>query len=146
MLNRLTNEAKMQNPESMNLMMSGIEEHFEQKRYAEAVAAVYVMEAEHFDSIDDNRLSALEVIKGFSQLCLEKQEEAMLSFENALNLNPESSQACVGLGEIFYLRGKDSNAQLMYGWAVKLDGKNEGALRGLEKVNAALSVAACVNA
>ncbi len=130
---------------SLELLMSEIDELFEQKSYAKVVEAVYLVESQYIQSIDDNRLSALEVIKGFSQLCLEKLDDAMVSFELGLNLNPESSQACVGLGEIFYLRSKDANAKLMYGWAVKLDENNAGARRGLEKVNAALA-AACVSA
>jgi Tfp pilus assembly protein PilF len=131
----------MQNTVSFDLLMNEINALFEQKRYDEVVAAVYLVEAQCFQSIDDHQLSAFEVIKGFSQLCLDKQDDAMLSFENALNLNPESSQACVGLGETFYLRQKDDNARLMYEWAVKLDEGNIGAKRGLEKVNAALAAA-----
>jgi Tfp pilus assembly protein PilF len=136
----------MQTPDSLNQLMNEIDTLFEQKRYDEVIAAVYLVESQRIQSIDDDQLSALEVIKGFSQLCLNKQDEAMLSFENALNLNPESSQACVGLGETFYLRNKDDNAKLMYEWAVKLDADNAGALRGLAKVNAALAAAAYATA
>ncbi len=134
-------EGTMQNAESLALLMSEIDDLFEQKRYAEVIRAVYGVESQFIQSIDDNQLSALEVIKGFSQMCLEQLDEAMISFELGLNLNPESSQACVGLGEIFYLRSKDENAKLMYGWAVKLDEDNVGARRGLDKVNAALAAA-----
>jgi Tfp pilus assembly protein PilF len=128
----------MEQQKSLDLLMNEIDTLFEQKRYDNVVAAVYLVESKCITEIDDRQLSALEVIKGFSQLCLEKLDDAMLSFENALNLNPESSQACVGLGETFYLRRKDANAKLMYEWAVKLDETNAGAIRGLEKVTAAL--------
>jgi len=136
----------MQNAVSLDLLMNEIDVLFEQKRFEEVVASVYVVESQCMQSIDDVQLSALEVIKGFSQLCLDKLDDAMISFELGLNLNPESSQACVGLGETFYLRSKDANAKLMYEWAVKLDEENVGARRGLEKVNAAIAAAACVNA
>ena len=136
----------MDTNEPLGLVLSKIDTLFENKQYQEVIASVYVVESEKIRSIDDEQLSALEVIKGFSELCLDKLDDAMMSFENALNLNPESSQACVGLGETFYLRGKDANAKLMYDWAVKLDGENAGALRGLEKVNAALAAASVVNA
>jgi Tfp pilus assembly protein PilF len=131
----------METTESLDLVMNKIDVLFETKRYDEVIAAVYLTESQKIQQIDDRQLSALEVIKGFSQLCLDKLDDAMLSFENALNLNPESSQACVGLGETFYLRGKDANAKLMYEWAVKLDDENAGAVRGLAKVNTALTAA-----
>lgn len=132
----------MQNAESLDALLSTIDTLYEQKDYASVIARVYAAESFFIDSVDDVQLSALEVVKGFSQLALRKDGEAMLSFENALNLNPESSQACVGLGEVFYLQSKDENARLMYGWAVKLDKDNPGAKRGLEKVNAAIAAAA----
>jgi tetratricopeptide (TPR) repeat protein len=131
----------MQQAGTLDQLLSEIDTLFEQKQYPKVVATVYVAESEHIDSIDDAQLSALEVFKGFSQLGMDKLEDAMLSFENALNLNPESSPACVGLGEVFYLRQKDENAKLMYGWAVKLDPENIGARRGLDKVNAAIAAA-----
>ena len=134
----------MHNTEPLEVLTNEIDLLFTQKRYDEVVAAVYLVESQKIELIDDTQLSALEVIKGFSQLCLEKLDDAMLSFENALNLDPESSQACVGLGEIFYLRNKDGNAKLMYEWAVKLDGENPGARRGLEKVHAAILAAVSV--
>ena len=131
----------MQNTESLDLVMNEIDSLFIQQRYTEVIAAVSLVESKLMQSIDDLQLSGLEVIKGFSQLNLNKCNEAMLSFENALNLNPESSQACVGLGETFYLQSKDENAKQMYEWAVKLDENNFGAKRGLDKVNAAIAIA-----
>lgn len=131
----------MQNAESLESLLHTIDSLYEQKDYEAVIARIYAAESHFIDTLDDARLSALEVIKGFSQLALRKESDAMLSFENALNLNPESSQACVGLGEVFYLQNKDENARLMYGWAVKLDKENPGARRGLEKVTAALAAA-----
>lgn len=134
----------MQDIEPLEVLTNEIDALFTQKRYEEVVTAVYLVESQKLTAIDDKQLSSLEVIKGFSQLCLGKLNDAMISFENALNLNPESSQACVGLGEVFYLLNKDVNAKLMYEWAVKLDEENLGARRGLEKVNAAILATASV--
>ncbi|MEI7907866.1 MAG: hypothetical protein WCI84_10975, partial [Bacteroidota bacterium] len=76
----------MQNTESLDLVMNEIDSLFIQQRYTEVIAAVSLVESKLMQSIDDLQLSGLEVIKGFSQLNLNKCNEAMLSFENALNL------------------------------------------------------------
>lgn len=56
-------------------------------------------------------------------------------FEKQLNLNPNSSSACFGLGEVFYLNQKYSEAKTMYEWALSLEPRNEKAASGLQKVN-----------
>ena len=60
---------------------------------------------------------------------------AKTCFENALNLNPNSSQACAGLGEILFLDEKDDEAKTMFEWGVKNNPANQFALAGLEKAN-----------
>ena len=66
---------------------------------------------------------------------------ARQSFEKSLNILPDSSTACAGLGEIFYLDGKDVEAKTMYEWGVKNDPDNQIAVKGLKKVNEMLGLA-----
>jgi tetratricopeptide (TPR) repeat protein len=81
------------------------------------------------------KIASLENFKGFNYLALKDYENAKLSFENALNLNPNSSQACAGLGELLFLDEKDDQAKTMFEWGLKHNPANQFALSGLEKVN-----------
>ncbi len=85
--------------------------------------------------------ATLQNFKGFNYLALNKYDEAKACFEKALTLNPDSSQACAGLGELFYLNNKDKEAKAMFEWAVKNNPNNNFAVAGLAKVNEALGFA-----
>ena len=54
--------------------------------------------------------------------------------------NPNSSQACAGLGEVLFLSGKDKEAKTMYEWGVKNNPLNQFAVEGLIKVNKVLGI------
>lgn len=79
-------------------------------------------------------------LSGFNYLALSENDLARQSFEKSLNILPDSSTACVGLGEIFYLEGKDKEAKTMYEWAVKNNPTNEMAIKGLSKINEVLGM------
>ncbi|MDP1995334.1 MAG: hypothetical protein Q8K40_08835, partial [Ignavibacteria bacterium] len=79
-------------------------------------------------------------LSGFNFLALRENDMARQSFEKSLNILPDSSTACAGLGEIFYLEGKDEEAKTMYEWAVKNDPNNQIALKGLNKINEVLGM------
>ncbi len=91
------------------------------------------------DKLADTRAS-IENFKGFNYLSLNNIEMAQECFENALSINPNSSQACAGLGEIFFLQGMDYEAKIMYEWAIENNILNQFAIEGLRKVNAALNL------
>lgn len=74
-------------------------------------------------------------LKGACYLRLNDLEKAKVSFEEALNLTPDSSEACAGLGEVFYLLGKDKEAKIMFEYAVVYDEENVMAVNGLAKAN-----------
>jgi len=56
-------------------------------------------------------------------------------FEKELNLNPQSSSACYGLGQVFFAQENYEAAKIMFEWAVKNDPSNNSAKTALEKVN-----------
>ncbi|MBZ0198630.1 MAG: glycosyltransferase [Ignavibacteriaceae bacterium] len=60
--------------------------------------------------------------------------KAKLSFENALSINPESSEACAGLGEIFILEDDLDAAKTMFEWAAKFDSENKSAANRLQEL------------
>jgi len=91
------------------------------------------------DQLADTRAS-IENFKGFNYLSLNNIEMAQECFENALSINPNSSQACAGLAEIFFLQGRDYEAKIMYEWAIENNILNQFAIEGLKKVNAALNL------
>ncbi|MDP3682492.1 MAG: tetratricopeptide repeat protein, partial [Ignavibacteria bacterium] len=69
-------------------------------------------------------------------------EKAKECFENALNLNPSSSSACAGLGEIFIVREMNNEAKTMFEWAVKNNPENQTAVNALSKANRKMGFAA----
>ncbi|MEJ5350722.1 MAG: glycosyltransferase [Melioribacteraceae bacterium] len=56
-------------------------------------------------------------------------------FEKELNLNPQSSSACYGLGQVFIAQENYEAAKIMFEWAVKNDPSNSSAKSALEKAN-----------
>jgi|GEM_PF-1640784 len=73
-------------------------------------------------------------MKGFIYLGLKELENALPNFEKALNINEHSSQACVGLGEIFLLNNQIEAAKTMFEWGVKNNPQNEIAAEALSKI------------
>ena len=65
-------------------------------------------------------------------------ENARDCFESALNLDPNSSEACAGLGEYFYMSGNEENAKIMFEFAVKNNPNNTFAAEELSKINSNL--------
>ena len=61
-------------------------------------------------------------------------------FEEELTINPNSSTACYGLGEIFNRLGMFENAKTMYEWAVANDINNLNAKSRLVEVNTKLNL------
>lgn len=86
------------------------------------------------------KISSLENFKGFNYLALDNFDSARACFEKSLNLDPGSSQACAGLGELYYLKGMDLEAKTMFEFAVNHDAQNDFAITGLAKVNKALGL------
>ncbi len=92
------------------------------------------------DEIKPETAASVFNLSGFNYLALGENDLARQSFEKSLNILPDSSTACVGLGEIFYLEGKDKEAKTMYEWAVKNNPANEMAVKGLNKINEVLGM------
>ena len=112
---------------------------FNESKFAEALDKID--EAESMFKInlksneEINKIATLENFKGFNYLALDKYTEAKDCFERSLSFNPDSSQACAGLGEILYLEGNDKKAKTMFEWGIKNNPANEFARQGLAKVN-----------
>ncbi len=82
-----------------------------------------------------HKIASLENFRGFNLLALQRIDEAQEAFEKALNMNPDSSQACAGLGEVFYLKKDENKSKTMFEWGVKNNPQNVFAIEGLAKVN-----------
>ncbi|MBW7888310.1 MAG: glycosyltransferase [Bacteroidetes bacterium] len=67
-------------------------------------------------------------------LALNDLEKAKEYFEVSLQCNGNSSEACAGLGEVFYLAGYDEHAKTMFEWAVKHDAGNSTAVMRLKEI------------
>ena len=140
-----TNEDKVIEKVSENLveLLSKIYEIYNSKEYNLALEILDKNEKLFYSQYNENGnndiISAYENLKGLIYLSIQYNEKAKFCFEKALKLNPQSSQACSGLGEVLYLSGEDENAKIMYEWGVKNDPKNQFALAGLEKVENAIN-------
>lgn len=117
---------------------------FAEKKHEETLKKLNEVEQLFSKTISANhitmRIASLDNFKGFNFLALGLLEDAQEAFEQALNLNPNSSQACAGLGEVFYLISRDEDAKSMFEWAVKNNPSNKVAIAGLEKINKNLGI------
>lgn len=116
---------------------------YEKKLFNESLAVL--IELEKFietspEEIKPETAASVFNLSGFNYLALGENDKARQSFEKALNTLPDSSTACAGLGEIFYLEEKDEEAKIMYEWAVKNDPTNQMAMNGLNKINEVLGM------
>ena len=140
--NKMNNNEKIIN--NLTEILGKVYEIFCTKEYAIALKALndnqQLFYSQYVEGAKNEIISAYENLKGIIYLSLNEVDNAKICFESALNLNPESSQACSGLGEVFYLKGEDKNAKIMYEWGVKHNPQNLFAKSGLSKVNLALGL------
>ena len=112
---------------------------FESKNFNEALTLVkQAEELMQDDSLKEQKEAlfvSLNNFKGYCYIGLNKLDEAKSLFKGALQIEPNSSDSCAGLGEVIYLSGNDEEAKTMFEWAVKNDPENIFALEGLKKVN-----------
>jgi len=80
-------------------------------------------------------------LAGHVALALGLLEKAKQYFEEELSLTPQSAQACVGLGEVFFQAGMNHPAKTMFEHAVVNAHTNLSAKEGLAKVNRQLGLA-----
>lgn len=73
-------------------------------------------------------------------LILKDLESAKNYFEETLKLNPSSSDACFGLGQVFYQAEMFEQSKTMFEWAVKNNSRNQKAIDALKLVNQNLSL------
>ncbi len=82
--------------------------------------------------------SAIENFRGVCYLSLHALDAAKNHFERSLQFHPDSSRACAGLGEVFFLSRHFEASKTMFEWAVKNDPDSEAAREGLAQTNVAL--------
>ncbi|NWF90421.1 MAG: glycosyltransferase [Ignavibacteriaceae bacterium] len=78
----------------------------------------------------------------YANICLVNNDTyaARIYFEEALKLNPSSSDACFGLGQILFNDEFFEAAKTMFEWAVKNNPQNQTAFGALKTVNEILSL------
>jgi GT2 family glycosyltransferase/Tfp pilus assembly protein PilF len=111
---------------------------YEKKSFNESLTVLFELE-KFVDScteeINPDTLISIVNLSGYNYLGLGDIDKARESFEKALLINPSSSSACAGLGEIFALHEMNSEAKTMFEWAVKNNPENQSAVSSLSKVN-----------
>jgi GT2 family glycosyltransferase/predicted SAM-dependent methyltransferase/cytochrome c-type biogenesis protein CcmH/NrfG len=121
---------------SEEALLAGAYQLYSEKRFDDALL---ILNNAHWRD-DATKLDALN-LRGACYLSKRDLSSAKESFEAALQLQPRSSEACAGLGEVFFLLEKDREAKTMFEHAVVNDEQNAAAVSGLAKVNAALGLA-----
>jgi tetratricopeptide (TPR) repeat protein len=124
----------------MNQLVDSAYDYFNTKKYNESLEVLSkadkVLETE---SISDKEKETIKVsllnLKGFNYLGLNSLDRATEMYAGALEINPDSSQACAGLGEVFHMQYKEEEAKTMFEWAIKNNPGNLFAVSGLAKVN-----------
>jgi Tfp pilus assembly protein PilF len=93
-----------------------------------------------YSNADKNKFSLedLYIFRGGAYYLLKEYEQARLNYENALKLNPNSSEACLGLGQYFDAISQPEAAKVMFEWAVKYNEDHQGARKALENINTKL--------
>ncbi len=96
-----------------------------------------------YSSSDGNEFSLedLYILRGTSKFSQRNFDEAKEDFETALKTNPNSSEACLGLGKYFLVNGLEENAKVMFEWAVKNNRSHPGAKNALAEINVKLGYA-----
>lgn len=116
---------------------------FEEQNLQGAIDYLEKVDEQYNESLKENNpvddVAAFYNMKGFVYLGLQEIDNARFNFEQALNINASSSQACLGLGEIFLLNDQLSAAKTMFEWGVKNNPKNDIAVEALTKVESLLS-------
>lgn len=125
---------------NVNQLVDSAYEFFNTKKYSESLEVLSnldeVLGAETLSQKEKDaiRVSLLN-LKGFNFLGLNALEQATEMYAGALEINPNSSQACAGLGEVFHMQFKEEEAKTMFEWAIKNNHGNLFAVSGLAKVN-----------
>ncbi len=118
--------------------------HFKEKNFEDSLEKINRAQGLITKGILSNstflKISSLENFKGFNHLALDNFDAAQACFEKSLNLDATSSQACAGLGELYYLKGMDMEAKTMFEFSVKHDEQNDFAISGLAKINKILGL------
>jgi tetratricopeptide (TPR) repeat protein len=107
---------------------------FEKKDFQSALEKVTLLEKHELE-----KYASILNFKGFIYLASQKNELARTVFEEAKRINPESSQAFTGLGELFYLEKKDYDAKKCFESALRFNKDNHLAMAGLKKVGTEFS-------
>ena len=115
---------------------------FNKNKFNESLEKLFVAE-KYFNGhltnpTNVNFAAAFFNLKGFNYLGINDLETAKECFERALNLEPNSSEACAGLGEYFYMNNNNENAKIMFEFAVKNNPNNTFAAEELLKINSDL--------
>ncbi len=138
--NLISQDPNLQNEFNISENLNLILQYYSEKKYEEVVNRINEIEEILNENIDAEIFSSIYNLKGFSFIALEDLENAQSSFEKALELDPNSAEACSGLGEVFYLADMINESKTMFEWSLKNDPEYTFGVTGLKKVNSELGL------
>ncbi len=130
--------------QALESALDAAQRFFAERNYSMALGSLTEIDAVITSIKDEGQrneyASAIENFRGVCNLALTRFDEAKLHFEKSLRINPSSSRACAGLGEIFFATGHPEASKTMFEWAVKNDPVSDAAREGLARANQALGL------
>jgi len=113
------------------------------KEYNRALEKLVIAISNYDGSADSDKVISKEdllLLTANTSMLSEEFEKAREYFEQVLSMNPISSQACYGLGEIFYAAGMFQESKTMFEWALKNNPINLKNFNALKIVNEKLEL------
>jgi len=114
---------------------------YEKKFFNESIMVLEAMKEfvlTHAEKVNPETVVSIGNLIGYNYLGLGDADNARESFEYVLNVDPNSSTACAGLGDLYIQYNMAQEAKTMFEWAVKNNPENQAALDSLAKANTML--------
>jgi len=115
-----------------------LEDKYYKQGMEELAKAIENYDKYDHENFDRFNFTDLLNLAGNTAMLIDETESANEYFKRELEINPKSSRACAGLGEVFLKTDLLENSKTMFEWALKNDPLNKEAFEKLMLINEAI--------